>query len=252
MIERIPLAGYLAVWRTARRYFRYEVEGIENLDTGRPGLIVGYHGRPVAYDLCILAVEMVERFGYMPHAIIHEAAKANRVLRWLSDGLGFVTGDGASLAEAVARNEHIIVLPGGTREGCRSILDRYRVEWGKRCGYLKLALSHGLQVIPVGASGVDAAYIGLNDGYRLGKRVNMPARLPMWFGLGPLGFWPLSPPFPVKIRQRIGEPIDLEEAGPIDPRDKEALLEAHGRVTAKVQELLDGLQGRAGWHQVSS
>jgi len=195
VLDRIPLEGYLATWRLARRYFRYEVEGFENLDTGRPGLIVGYHGRPVAYDLCILAVEMVERLGYMPHAVVHGAVEANPVLKWLSDGLGFVTGDGEAFTEAASRNEHVVVLPGGTREGCRSIRDRYRVEWGKRTGYLRLALHHGLQVIPVAAHGIDAAYIGLNDGYRWGKRVSMPARLPLWFGLGPLGFWPFSPPF---------------------------------------------------------
>lgn len=245
MIDRVPLQLYLASWRIARRYFRYEVEGMEHLETGCPALIVGYHGRPVAYDLCILLLEVHERQGYMPHGIIHGAVNANPVLKWLSDGLGFVTGDGEAIATAAARGEHIVVLPGGTREGCRSIRDRYRVEWGKRTGYLKLALKHGLQVVPVAAHGIDAAYIGLNDGYRWGKRVHMPARLPLWLGVGPLGLWPVSPPFPVKIRQRIGEPIDLEAGGPIDPRDRDALLGVHGRVTAKVQELLDGLRDPA-------
>ena len=232
----IPLGTYLAAWRFYRRYFRYRVEGFERLQQGSSALIVGYHGRPIAYDLCILLVEVYERLGYFPHGVVHEAAQRVRGLRWLSDGLGFVTGDGASMQRAVARGEHIVVLPGGTREGCRSFRARYQVDWGRRMGYLRLALRYGLPVVPVAARGVDDAYLGLNDGYAWGKRLDMPARLPFWLGVGPLGLWPLSPPFPVQITQRIGAPIQLPSD--LDPRDEQAMLHWHGRVVEAVQGLL--------------
>ncbi len=238
----IPLATYLTAWRFYRRWFRYETEGLEHLDLDRAALIVGYHGRPFAYDMLILAVEMYERYGYLPHGIIHGAVETNPVMRWLTDGLGFVTGDGPAIEAAVARGEHIATVPGGTREGCRSVMDRYRVEWGNRTGYIRLALKYGLPIVPVGATGVDDAYIGLNDGYRWGKQLRVPARLPFWLGVGPIGLWPLSPPFPVKIRQRIGAPIDLEAAGPVDIEDREALLVCHRRVRGAVQDLIDGLR----------
>ena len=133
-------------------------------------------------------------------------------------------------------------MPGGTREGCRSVRDRYRVEWGNRTGYIRLALKYGMPIVPVGATGVDDAYIGLNDGYRWGKQLRVPARLPFWLGIGPIGLWPLSPPFPVKIRQRIGAPVDLEAGGPVDIEDRDALLECHYRVRGEVQGLIDGLR----------
>jgi hypothetical protein len=136
----------------------------------------------------------------------------------------------------VAQGEHLLVQPGGTREGCRSFRQRYEVDWGDRVGYLRLALRHRLPIIPIAASGVDDGYIGLNDGYWLGKQVGMPGDLPLWFGIGIVGLWPLSPPFPVKIRQIIGEPI---EAQPIDPDDREAILALHRRVAGAVQTLLD-------------
>jgi 1-acyl-sn-glycerol-3-phosphate acyltransferase len=136
------------------------------------------------------------------------------------------------------------VQPGGTREGCRSSLHRYEVAWGDRTGYLRLALRYGLPVVPVAASGVDDTYLALNDGYALGKRLRVPARLPLWLGIGPLGLWPLSPPFPVKIVQHIGEPIDLAREGPVDPGDREALLALHRKVARAVQDLLDHAIGR--------
>ena len=236
--ETLPLRAYLAAWRGWRAYLRYEALGFEHLQGG-PALIVGYHGRPIAWDLCILQIEVYERLGYLPHGIIHGGVEANPTMKWISDSLGFLTGDGPALSAAVARGEHILVTPGGTREGCRSARHRYQVDWGQRTGYLKLALRLGLPVVPVAARGVDDLYVGLNDGEAWGKRVGMPARLPFWLGVGPLGLWPLSPPFPVKVRQRIGAPIDLSAEGG-DPADPEALARLHQRVVTAVQGLMEG------------
>lgn len=227
-------AAWLGYWRLMRRWHRYEVSGLEHLTTGRAALIVGYHGRPIAHDLCMLTVEVHDRLGYLPHGIIHSAFDTRPRLKQAIDDLGFVTGDGPELGAAVARGEHIVVAPGGTREGCRDHRDRYRVAFGRRTGYLRLAARYGLPIVPVAASGVDDAYIGLNDGYALGKRLGAKGNLPIWFGIGPLGLWPLSPPFPTKIRQRIGAPI-----APPSNEQKSTLEDTHAVVTGAVQRLLD-------------
>lgn len=240
----IPLHAWLALWSAARVYHRYEVRGLERLDGLGAALLVGYHGRPIAHDLCMLTVTLRERYGYMIHGVVHAAVEKSRVMKWVSDDLGFVTGDGPAVAEAVRRGELLTVQPGGTREGCRSFRHRYEVDWGDRIGYLRLAVKHRLPIVPVAGAGVDDAYLGLNDGYALGKRLGAPARLPLWIGLGLTGLWPLSPPLPVKITQHIGEPIDPFADGPIDLADKPRLLALHGRIKAAVQSLLDEANGR--------
>lgn len=227
-------------WRLARRYHRYGVEGLEHvLAHEGPALLVCYHGRPVAYDLFMLALSLEEATGRRPIGVVHATALHLPVISDLVTGLGWVAGDDEPLAAALAEGALVAVQPGGTREGCRSVRHRYRVDWGRRTGYLRLAVKHGLPLIPVACRGIDDGYIGLNDGYRLGKRVNMPGRLPLWFGLGPLGLWPWSPPFPVRLTQRIGAPISLEELGLSEASDKAQLLAAHERVTRTVQDLLD-------------
>nr|WP_275976849.1 lysophospholipid acyltransferase family protein [Polyangium aurulentum] len=240
MMERnVPLAAWLGYWGAMRRYHRYEVSGIEHLERPGSALIVGYHGRPIAHDLCMLTVTLHERLGYLPHAIVHGAAEKQPLMRWVTEGLGFVTGDGEAMARAIARGEHVIVTPGGIREGCRSFLHRYQVDWGERTGYVRLALRHRLPIVPVAGIGTDDAFIGLNDGYALGKRLRAPARLPVWFGLGLGGLWPLSLPLPVKMRTMVGEPIDLRADGDVDPRDGAGVRRLHARVVAAVQGLLD-------------
>jgi 1-acyl-sn-glycerol-3-phosphate acyltransferase len=234
-----PLKAWLALFRAMRIYHRYEVVGLERLLTRDAALLVGYHGRPLAYDLCMLSVTLYERLGYLPHGVVHRAAYKVPIMKWVAGSLGFLEGDGGAVAEAARRGEHILVQPGGTREGCRSFRHRYKVDWGDRTGYLKLAVRHALPIIPIAASGIDDGYIGLNDGYALGKRLRVPFGLPLWVGLGPAGLWPLSPPFPIKITQFIGDPIDPQAEGPIDLRDRAALLRLHRKVGGAVQSILN-------------
>ncbi len=239
----VPLAGWLAYWRALRRYLRYEVVGLEKLDLPTAALIVGYHGRPAAYDSALLTVEIFERSGYLPHGIFHSSYEKNRFTNWILHGLGGVCADDASLERAVEKGEHIITVPGGTREGMRSFRQRYEVDWGERTGYLRLAAKYRIPIVPVGASGVDDAYVGLNNGYVLGKRVGMPAKMPLWFAVGLGGPWPFSLPFPVKIRQIVGEPITVTADGGIDPNNPEELLAVHRQVAATVQTLIDCARG---------
>lgn len=244
--DGLPITLWCAYWRLLQRYHRYTVEGLEHLDTPGAKLVVGYHGRPLAFDMCMLTVALHDRLGYLPHGIAHRGTDLLPPFKWFIDSLGFVTGDDGSLAAAVARGEHIVTTPGGGEEGMRSFRDRYRVAWGRHTGYLKLALKYDLPVVPVGAAGADDGYIGLNDGPALGRWLGLPKVIEWapWVGVGPLGLWPFSPPFPVRMHQIVGEPIDLRTECAGRPAGPETLGRLHERVTRAVQTLLDRARGQ--------
>ena len=243
--QSLPLRAWLGLFGAMRAYHRYDIVGLDRiLSLTGPALLVGYHGRPIAYDLCMLGVTLHERLGYLPHGIVHGAVDQQPLMKWVADGLGFITADGPAASEVVRRGEHICVQPGGTREGCRSFRHRYEVAWGDRTGYLQMALRHRLPIVPIAASGIDDGYVGLNDGYALGKRLGAPGRLPLWLGIGLFGAFPFAPPLPVKITQRIGEPIDLEADGPVVSGDRGAVLRLHEKVKRAVQGLLDAGRGQ--------
>src|SRR5688572_11283577 len=100
MIEGAPLKAWLAVFRAMRIYHRYEVVGLDRLLTRDAALLVGYHGRPLAYDLCMLSVTLYERLGYLPHGVVHRAAFKVPIMKWVAESLGFLEGDGDGVAEA--------------------------------------------------------------------------------------------------------------------------------------------------------
>jgi len=148
-----------------------------------------------------------------------------------------LSAEGKATRDALrARGEHLIVAPGGMREAMRPFWGNGSVNLGDRRGYLRLALRHGLPIVPAVAAGIDDTFLGLNDGYALSRRLFGRGDLPAWLALGVGGVWPLALPFPVKLRQRIGAPIRLDPDTPIDA--------AHARVTATLQAMLDELHGR--------
>lgn len=232
--DDIFVRTWLGVVDQLRRYHRYQVEGLDHLDSDSSLLVVGYHGRPVAIDMVMLGVTMFERFGKPPCPILH--ANIPGAVR---DRLGWIAGDGPALANAVEMGQHILTTPGGALEAARGYRTRYRVDWGKRNGYLRLAMRYGLRIVPTGAAGVDDLYLPLADGYALGKRLGLPKGTPFWPALGMLGLFPFSPSFPVQIRQVVGRPIDLTGLRD-DPRD---LAEAHHSIMAEVQALVDRARG---------
>ncbi len=230
----------LASFRLWRRYFRFETEGFEVLERSEPALIVGYHGGPWTFDLWLLGLRMHEELGYFPRAVWHRLWWTLPGLQQAVRELGGLRGppSEADIRALRSRGEHLVVAPGGTREGLRPFWSDARVDLGERRGYLRLALRHDLPIIPVVACGVGETYLGLNDGYRLSRLLFGRGDVPVWLALGVGGVWPFALPFPVTIRQRIGSPIRIAADSP-DAPDDALLEEAHERVTTTLQSMLD-------------
>lgn len=227
--------AWLAWFGLLRRYFRFQVEGFEHLCGGRSALLVGYHGMPHPLDVFMLSVEVERRLGYVLPAIWLDSWGKLPLLREMVPALnGFLGRPGPDeMRDLLACGRHLVVLPGGSREGLRPFWRRYTLDWGARRGYLDLARAFDLPIVPMAASGVDGAWLGLNDGYRLSKRLFGHGGVPLWLGLGVGGLWPVAPPWPVRIRLRIGPPLDVRGLEP---------EEADRRVRAAVQGLLDELR----------
>lgn len=225
--------------RFLRRYHRFSVSGLDHVLSDNAQLITGYHGRGLPMDLGLVAHEIYRRKGYLAHAVMHRRFWDIPVLRAMVSGWGALPGDMPVTAEAIARGESFMITPGGTREAMRRFDDRYRVKFGRRRGYLRFALKYDLPLVPVGSWGVDERFIGLNDGHALAQRLGLPRDFPIWFGLGPLGIFPLTPPMPVRIHTAIGEPIDLRAATPLSPDSPEYLEDLNDVVTRRIQELIE-------------
>ena len=226
----------LATFRLWTRYFRYETEGFELLAETEPSVIVAYHGGPWTFDLWMLGVRMYDELGYFPRAFWHRSWWRLPAVGRVVTELGGLPGPptDADIVALKSQGEHLVLAPGGTREALRPFWKRHQVDFGHRRGYLRLARAYDMPIIPVVATGVDETFLGLNDGRALSKRLFGRNDVPVWLAVGVGGIWPLALPLPVRIRQRVGTPVD-----PASFVDDEAV---HVHVTTTMQAMLDALR----------
>ncbi len=239
------MEGFSRLCAAHARWFRYSVEGWDHVPT-RSALFVGYHGRP-AYDMFMLLALVRRRTGKNVWGISHRQAMALPVVGRLLSAFALYDGSDEDTARIVAQGDHVAVLPGGTAECFRSSKTLYELHWGRRRGYLRFALRHGLPIVPVAASGVDEFLHIVGDGHRNGVRLLGTDMVPLCLPLGLGGLpYPVGLPRPVQVRQLLGPAIDLAAEPDADPEDPDWVESAHARVSGAVADLLARAQGGGG------
>ena len=228
-----------------RYWFRAETHGIENVPDTGPVLVVANHaGNTFAWDAAMVGT-----------ALFLEA-EPPRLARGLGEfylptipffnefmaRVGSVVGTPENCRQLFDRGECVMVFPEGARGFVKPYTKAYRLQrFG--LGFLRLALEHGVPILPVGIVGGEEQSPGLADVKWLGRLIGSPAfpitiTMP-W--LGPLGFLPL----PVKFHLSFG-PL-MRFTGDFDAEDSE-LQPKVDEVKNEIQRLIRiGLSHRKNW-----
>jgi 1-acyl-sn-glycerol-3-phosphate acyltransferase len=229
-------------------YFRGEVDGLENIPTDEPVLLVGNHsGGTLIADTFVFAHAFYSHFG--PHQRFHQLAHdlVFKVpgIREMLRRYGTVPANPENMRNALGRNAALLVYPGGDHESYRPSWEANQVDFDGRSGFVKLALELGVRIVPVVAIGGQETALFLGRGRRVSRALGLDksARLkvfPIQFA-PPFGFTvldlPLRMPLPAKIKVQVLEPVDLrEELGP-----KPDVREGYELVTGLLQGSLDDL-----------
>ena len=215
--------------RLGRRWHDYQVCGAEQIPRDRGSLLVFYHGL-VPVDGYLLTARLYREHGLFARALAD---------RWLFELPGLSTlvraGGAVPAAPETARSlldagYPVLVSPGGVREAIAGRPGFYRVTWGDRQGFARLALDAHVPILPVFSENIEEAYRAPFAHARLFQALYERTRLPLVpiVGLGLL-------PFPVKLRTWIGEPIE--------PRDGETAAALRDRTREALQALIDAHQG---------
>ena len=202
----------------SRWYFSPRIDGLENVDPARPALLVGNHAIFGMLDSSLFFSEFYSRTGVFPRSLGDHGHFGIPGWGKLLVRYGAVPGTRANCARLMQAGQHIIVFPGGAREVAKRRDEVNRLVWKKRTGFVRMAISHGYDILPFASLGCDEAWSILYDGNdfagsRLGnwllkkKKVNDVLRggdvfMPLVRGLGPT---PLPRPEPFYFR--VGKPI---------------------------------------------
>ncbi len=206
--------------------------GLERIPRTGPVLLVGNHTIYGGLDAPLLGLSIYEGTGRHVRGLADHLHYRIPGWRDLLGRLGAVPGTRENCARLFAEGQAVLVFPGGGREVNRRKGEAYRLLWKQRIGFARMAIEHGVPIVPFASVGVDdmfdvvldVADVLASPAGALLRRVGVTRQ--EWFrggdaipslarGTGPLGL-------PRFERQyfHFGEPIDSTRfAGQHEDRD---------------------------------
>lgn len=184
-----------------KAYNNYEMHGIEHIPKEGPGLVVMYHGL-VPLDLWYALMHFYKETGRLGHGLGDNFVFRTPILSDLARAVGAVPGNPDTAKELLKAGELVGVCPGGVKEAISGTKNNYKVLWGKRRGFARLALEAKVPIIPGFTQNVEEMYRAPFADSKLFKKIYDATRLPLVpiMGMGAL-------PFPVKLTTWMAEPI---------------------------------------------
>jgi 1-acyl-sn-glycerol-3-phosphate acyltransferase len=200
----------------AKRWFRSEVRGLEQIPAGGVLLVSNHSGGTLATDLPTFAVDFYDHFGYdrplytLSHDILSVGFTKQFFLR-----TGFIPASRENAAQALASDAAVMVFPGGDHDAMRPTLQQNVIDFNGRTGYVRTAIEAGVPIVPSVSIGGQETQFFLTRGTWLARRLGLkkllrselaPVSIGFPFGLT-LGAANL--PLPSKIVTQALPPINV-------------------------------------------
>jgi 1-acyl-sn-glycerol-3-phosphate acyltransferase len=236
-----------AAWLLSSLWFRGEVRGLGNIPETGPVLMVGNHsGGNMTPDTTVFTLAFCAYFGVERpfYQLAHNLVLSMPQLAFPRK-YGTVAASHENSQKALSAGAALLVYPGGDYEVHRPSWERNRVDFGRRKGFIRLALEYDVPIVPVVSIGGQETALFISRGERLAKLLALdrmfrlkvlPVSLSLPWGLNVgdmLGHLPL----PAKITVEALPPIYLREEFGAEPD----LDEVYDHVTRLAQDTLDAM-----------
>eukprot|EP00747_Dinoflagellata_sp_TGD_P187054 gnl/TRDRNA2_/TRDRNA2_44525_c0_seq1.p1 gnl/TRDRNA2_/TRDRNA2_44525_c0~~gnl/TRDRNA2_/TRDRNA2_44525_c0_seq1.p1 ORF type:complete len:334 (+),score=49.75 gnl/TRDRNA2_/TRDRNA2_44525_c0_seq1:94-1095(+) len=184
--------------------------------------------------------KMVNIFANMRIAVAPIGLKIPLV-RQLMGWIGCIGADRPTVSAALAKGESVCFFPGGIGEMMRTDGKSERLLLKSRKGFVKLALEHGVPIVPVYVFGQSVLWSQL----QLPSWVEALSRIIRFSLMIPYGRWGTVVPRRLPLLYAIGKPILCPR---MDNSVSQAQVEStHAEVVAAVCELYDFYKDQYGW-----
>jgi len=243
------IEGKVAAVRAYTRYFSPEVVGLEHLPPEGPALLIGNHNAlfymPEAW---VTALAIIDRRGsdHPAYTLGYDLLFAIPVVGNFLRKIGAIPASSHEAERALGDGALVLDYPGGDWEACRPWMDRNRVDFGGRTGFVRLALRTGAPVVPVVAQGSHDSVVVLARGERIARALGLSSlRIKVFpIMLGPFGITTvLTPPLPLPSAVTVAflAPITWPDLGPETADDPEVVGRCAAEVVAAMQAAFDRL-----------
>ena len=221
------------VMEIARRYFRVEVEGYENIPKRGAAVIAPNHSGFTGLDALLMAHLIYKNLRRIPRVLTHKFWFLTPATSVPAQKLGFTEATFDNGVNALERNNLVIIFPEGEQGNFKPSSEKYRLQEFKT-GFIRMAIRTQSPIIPTLVIGAEEAHINLST-LRLSKFLRGTV-LPI----------PLNPiPLPTKWKIVFLPPVSLPyEKDAAD--DTELVKDVASDLQEKMQEALTAEVQRRG------
>ena len=180
----------------------------------RPVLFIANHTLMGVLDTPLLMLGIHERTGHYPRSMADDFHYAVPLWRDMLSHFGAVPGSRDACRALMRDGASLLVFPGGGREVFKRRGEQYKLIWGKRSGFARMAFEAGYTIVPVAAVGADDCYrilLDQNDLERyapLRKLLSFAPRKDVGFPTIVAGLGGTLVPIPERFYFSFGEPIE--------------------------------------------
>jgi 1-acyl-sn-glycerol-3-phosphate acyltransferase len=233
-------------------WFRMEIEGWERLPPA-PALLIGIHsGAPFVWDAWTVGFQWWRHFGEerILHGTAHDALMATPGVGTYFRKMGVLPAAPDSISSALAEGRDVALWPGGEVDSLRPWTDRDKAVLAGRKGFVRMAISTGVPIVPIATVGGPDSMPVIARGRRLASvlQLDKVARLKM-FPVALSVPWGISPamlpeiPLPTKIRTAFQDPIGVDN-DPERASDDDYVERKYEEVRSSIQAGMDELAAR--------
>jgi 1-acyl-sn-glycerol-3-phosphate acyltransferase len=202
-------------------WFRADVRGLENIPPRGPVLLFGNHSGTLIADTFIFAQAFYDQFGperaffQLAHDIVFKVPG----IRAMLTPYGTVPASPENIRRALARGVALLVYPAGDHETYRASWHSAEIDFAHRTGFVRLALKHGVRIVPVVSISGQETALFLGQGEHIARLLHLhrllridvaPVQIAPPWGLMVLDL-PGRLPLPAKISIEVLPQIDLRE-----------------------------------------
>jgi 1-acyl-sn-glycerol-3-phosphate acyltransferase len=244
--DEVVLARTRPVWDfLCDRWWRIDVDGIENLPESGPCLLVANRSGLLPYDGIMIshAIERDHPAHPLPRFLVADWLVTLPFMQPYLARIGGVRAARENAGRLLQRGHFVVAFPEGQKGAAKLFRDRYRLQRFGRGGVIRLARDTGAPLVPTAVIGAEEVHPVLFKAHTVARSLGLPfvPVTPTFPWLGPLGLLPL----PSKWTIRFGRPLDLDGLGGDVVEDELLISRLNEELRREIQTMVDdGVRSR--------
>ena len=150
------------VMEIMRKYFRLQIEGLENIPSKGPVIIAPNHSGYSGFDALLISYIIAKETKRIPLVLTHQFWFLTKTTSIPAQKLGFIEATFENGLKLLKKKQLIILFPEGEQGNFKPTTSMYRLQEFKR-GFIRMALKTQGAIVPTLVLGAEETHINLSQ-----------------------------------------------------------------------------------------